>query len=83
MREQLRVGSVLCWTVAWLLAVAAPVLYLVAPGDVTWWLAPALALPLLVLAAWRHEARGLGDDGHPGGMRDGPILPPSDHLGGS
>jgi hypothetical protein len=56
----------LAWIAAWALAVAAPVLYLAAPGDLTWWVAALLLVPLVLLAAMRDEDRG-GASGSEGG----------------
>ncbi len=56
--SQLRIGSGLCWTVAWMLAVTGPLAYVLWPEDLTWWLAPVPAIPLCLLAEWRHERKG-------------------------
>ena len=81
MRAELRIGSAPSWVVAWLLALAAPVVYLAWPGDWTWWLAPCLALPLVGLAAWREGHKGRRDD-HVGGADGSAWAPPADHVGG-
>lgn len=73
MREKLRIGSRLSWGVAWLLALAAPAVYLLSPGDGTWWIGLLLLLPLVGLAAWRSEHKGFADHG---GSGDGPWMPP-------
>ena len=79
MRGQLRLGSALWWSVALALALAAPILYLAWPGDVSWWLAPLLVVPLIGLAEWRRERHKRADDTVEGG--DGPWWPPADHPG--
>jgi hypothetical protein len=58
MREQLRLGSRLNWLVVWVLAAAAPAVYILWPSDAMWWLAPVLVVPLIGLAEWRREQRG-------------------------
>lgn len=75
MREQLRVGSRLSWVVAWLLAVAAPLVYLLWPGDVLWWVGLLLLMPLVGLAAWRQDTKGFADPGY-GAGDGGPWAPP-------
>ena len=74
MREQLRIGSTSGWILAWLLAIAGPVVYLLWPGDLTWVIALLLPMPLVGLALWRQDKKGLGDEFHVGG--DGPWAPP-------
>jgi hypothetical protein len=74
MREQLRIGSVLCWTAAWLLAVAAPVLFLLEPTGATWW-AWLLVLPVVALALWREDRKQMHSDVPPG-LDGGPFSPP-------
>ncbi len=54
MRAQLRVGSTLCWIVAWALAVAGPVIFLLEPAESTWW-AWLLVVPVFGLALWRED----------------------------
>ncbi len=80
-RSQLRIGSGLCWTVAWMLAVTGPLAYLFWPDDLTWWLAPVPAIPLCLLAEWRHERKGFQTEPY-GGPVDGAFTPPADHGGG-
>ena len=80
MRRHLRLGSGLCWAVAWALAVAGPVVYLAWPGDLTWWAGAVLALPLFALAVWRAEHKGAADE-HPVPDSGAPA-PPLDHPGG-
>jgi hypothetical protein len=82
MRGHLRIGSRLSWVVAWVTAVAAPALYLLWPGDVTWWIAPLLIVPLVSLAEWRREQKGqAGDYGGGGGDATG-WAPHPDHSAG-
>jgi len=73
-RRQLRVGSFLCWLLAWLLALGGALAYLLRPGDWMWLIGGALVLPVFVLAVWREERRG-GGQGHTAG-HDGPWAPP-------
>ena len=62
MREQLQVGSGLCWAVAWLLAAAAIALTaLWGPTVWTWWIGLALLLPLVGLTMWRQDQKGASD----------------------
>jgi len=75
MRDQLRIGSRLCWVVAWLLAVVAPAVHLLWPDDLTWWIGLGLVMPLVCLAAWREEQKGYGD-GYQGAGDGGPWGPP-------
>jgi hypothetical protein len=70
MRDQLRIGSPLCWVVAWVLAVAAPVVYLV---GLDWWVV-VLALPVFGLALWRDDRRDTRNDSTP--LGEGPYSPP-------
>jgi hypothetical protein len=78
MRDHLRIGSRLSWVVAWGMAAAAPALYLLWPGDVTWWLAPLLIVPLVGLAEWRREQKGQqGDHAGSGGDATGGRRPPT------
>jgi len=79
MRRHLHIGSRLAWIVAWTLALAAPVVYLAWPNDLTWWVAPLLIVPLMALIVWRAEAHDASADIAGG---DGPWAPPSDHGGG-
>jgi len=59
MRAQFRIGSGLCWAGAWILAAAAPWVYLLAPSKVTWWVViPVLFLPLIWLIDRRGEEFG-------------------------
>ena len=81
MRDQLRIGSGLCWTAAWALAAAGPALYLVWPDDLSWWLAGLPAVPLVLLAEWRRERKGLRSDPYATVSDGGPWGPPSDHGG--
>jgi hypothetical protein len=74
MRQQLRVGSRLSWVIAWMLAVAAPVIYLLWPDGLTWWLGMLLPAPLIVLALWRQEKKDFADD-EPGVGDVGPWPP--------
>jgi hypothetical protein len=74
MREHLRLGGTISWIVAWLLAVAAPVTSLLWPGDAMWWVAMALLLPVIALAALRAERKGF--DQVDGLGHDGPWGPP-------
>jgi hypothetical protein len=75
MRDELRIGSRSSWVVAWLLAIVAPLVYLLWPGDVLWWVGLLLVMPLVVLAAWRQDKKGFADDGY--GVGDGgPWAPP-------
>ncbi len=77
MREQLRIGSTLSWVIAWALAIAAPLVYLLAPSGIVWWvLMPALVMPLVGLAEWRREHRGLADGGSVAPADPGPLGPP-------
>jgi hypothetical protein len=73
-RAQRRIGSPLCWAVAGLMAIAAPVLFLLEPSGATWfaWL---LALPLIGLALWREDRKGMYSDVPPG-IDGGPYSPP-------
>ena len=80
MRDQLRVGSPLCWVVAWLITLAGPAMYLLWPGALTWWVGPLFAIPVVFLAGWRREGAGLAG-GHHGGGGDGAWGPPSDPGG--
>jgi hypothetical protein len=80
MREQLRVGSALCWASAWALALAAPALYVIAPDVVTWWIGLVLVLPLLLLTAWRAERIGSVD--YASGAGDGGAWAPPPDGGG-
>jgi hypothetical protein len=64
-----------------MLTAGAPVVYLLWPGDLTWWLAPFLVAPLVGLALWRHEQRGFPDE-FAGGGDGGAWAPPADHGGG-
>ena len=60
MRAQFRIGSGLCWAAALMLAVAAPAVYLLAPGDVMWWVViPGLVLPLVCLIDSRAGEPGV------------------------
>jgi hypothetical protein len=70
MRDQLRLGSPLCWAVAWALAIAAPALYVAGLG----WFTVVLALPLVGLALWREERRDTRNDSSP--LGEGPYSPP-------
>lgn len=80
MRAQLRIGSRLSWVVAWLLALAAPALYFLWPGDVMWWAGLLLPTPLVGLAIWRQEQEGFGDEYY-GSGDGGAWAPPSDSGG--
>ena len=82
MRDHLRIGSRLSWVVAWVMAGAAPVLYLLWPGDLTWWIAPLLVLPLVGLTEWRRERKGQEPDHAGGGADASAWAPPADHGGG-
>ena len=75
MREQLRIGGRLSWAIVWALALAAPALYLIWPGTMTWWLGLALVLPLVGLVAWRADSKGSPGMGY-GVGDDGPWAPP-------
>jgi hypothetical protein len=75
MRGQLRIGSRLSWVAAWLLALAGPAVHLLWPGDLTWWVALALVMPLVGLAAWRADAKGFADASY-GTGDGGPWAPP-------
>ena len=70
MRDQLRLGSPLCWGVAWALAIAAPALHLAGIG----WFVVVLALPLFGLALWREDRRDARNDSAP--LGEGPYSPP-------
>jgi hypothetical protein len=70
MLHQLRLGSPLCWGVAWALAIAAPALYL---AGADWWIV-VLALPVFGLALWREERRGARNDSSP--LGEAPYSPP-------
>jgi len=74
MRDQLRIGGPLSWIVAWLLALAGPVIFLLEPSSSTWW-AWLLVAPLVALAIWREERKGMGGDG-PTPLDAGPYGPP-------
>jgi hypothetical protein len=74
MRKQFRVGSHLSWIVAWLLALIAPVMYLLWPSTTTWWVALVLLVPIVALAAWREAQKGYGSHHGPGD--GGPWGPP-------
>lgn len=76
MRDQLRIGSGLCWTGAWLLAVAAIAGALLWPSALMWWIGVALLMPVAGLAAWRQDQKG-GTDEHYGGADSGPWGPPA------
>src|SRR5688572_8362406 len=76
------IGSGLCWVVARGLALAAPVVYLLWPNDLTWWFAPLLAVPLAGLVMWRHERKSSPDEGF-GGGDVATLTPPPDHGCGS
>jgi hypothetical protein len=52
------------------LAVAGPLAYVLWPEDLTWWLAPVPAIPLCLLAEWRHERKGFQTEPY-GGPVDG------------
>jgi hypothetical protein len=80
-RRHLRLDSKLAWALAWLLAVSAPVVYLLSPGGLTWWLAPLLVVPLGLLAEERLDRRRGSQDGYGGGGDAGPWAPPVDHMG--
>ncbi len=76
MRDQLRIGSGLCWTAAWLLVLAAIVGSLLWPSALMWWISVALLLPLVGLAAWRDDQKGPADQTY--GVADGgPWGPPA------
>jgi hypothetical protein len=68
------VGSRSSWIVAWLLAIAAPAVYLLWPGDFTWVAAVLLPMPLVGLALWRQDKKGFSDEFS--GGADGPWGPP-------
>jgi hypothetical protein len=74
MRAQRRIGSTLSWGLAWVIAIAAPVLFLLEPSGATWfaWL---LTLPLVGLALWREHRKGTYSDPSPG-IDGGPYSPP-------
>ena len=74
MREQLRIGSPLTWVAALLLALAGPVLFLLEPTASTWW-AWLLLAPLVGLAIWREERKGMPTDA-PANVDPGPYSPP-------
>lgn len=78
MREQLRIGSGLSWAIAWLLALAAPALYLLWPGDAMWWIGILLPMPLVALALWREERIGDGTGGPPAADGGAFAPPPGD-----
>ncbi len=64
MRAQVRVGSLVCWVVAWLMALGGAASYLLWPGDWVWLAGSSALIPLFVLAAWRGERKdSLGDRG--------------------
>jgi len=76
MRDQLRIGSGLCWAVAWLLTVAAVLGSLLWPSAAMWWISIALLIPLIGLAAWREDQKGATDPTY--GVADGgPWGPPT------
>jgi len=80
MRSQLRLGSGLSWVFVWLLAAASPVLFLLAPSTLTFWLGIVLPVPVFALAIWRAEQNGLADS--LGGATDGGVWGPPGDLGG-
>jgi len=63
----------MAWTAAWLLALAGPGLYLLWPGDATWWVGLLMLVPLAGLAA----RRGGGSEPYGGGA-GGVYAPPGD-----
>jgi hypothetical protein len=68
------IGGRLSWVLAWLLALAAPAVYLLWPESAMWWLGLVLLMPLIGLAAWRQETKGFTDEQHVGD--GGPWSPP-------
>jgi hypothetical protein len=80
MRKQLRLGSSLSWIVVWVLALAAPTIYLLWPSDVTWY-SSVLVFPLLLLVGWSADNKtndppaggGGGGDGGAGGLFGPPV----------
>jgi hypothetical protein len=79
-RAQLRIGSRLSWAVAWPLAVAAPVVYLLSPNGVTWWIGLLLPMPLVGLAVWREDHKR-GTDDYVGAPDGSTPSPPADGGG--
>jgi hypothetical protein len=76
MRDQLRIGSGLCWAVVWLLVLAAVLGSLLWPSTLMWWISIALLIPLVGLAAWRADQKGATAPTY--GVADGgPWGPPS------
>jgi hypothetical protein len=68
----MRIGSRASWVVAWVCAVAGPVVFLVWDSDASWWVGLALLLPLIGMAAWRADQKGYDSD-----FADaGPFSPP-------
>lgn len=59
--KQLRVGSALCWSAAWLAACSTPTLY-VTGVDLPWWIAAVTFAPLVALIVWRSEKTGSYSD---------------------
>jgi hypothetical protein len=80
MRRHLRPGSRTSWIVAWMLAAAAPVVYLARPADGTWWIGLLLVVPLVGLTAWRQDRQGSPDQDV--AAADGGPWGPPDHGGG-
>jgi len=79
MRDQLRIGSGLCWAVAWLLVLAALVGSLLWPSALMWWLGVALLMPFAGLTVWRQDQKG-ATDAYNGSADSGPWGPPSVDL---
>jgi hypothetical protein len=74
MPRRSRIGGPLSWLLAWLLALAAPAVYLLWPRSTSWWLGLVLLMPLIGLAAWRQETKGFADEQQIGDS--GPWTPP-------
>jgi hypothetical protein len=69
-------GSRPHWIVAWAMAIASPIIYLAWPGDLTWWVAPVLVLPLCFLVAWRADQKGYDTTNYGGDSDSGGWGPP-------
>jgi hypothetical protein len=64
-RSYFRFGGPVNWSVAVLLAILAPIVYVTEPAGIPSWVSLALLAPFVVLAIWRAERTDswLGGDG--------------------